>query len=188
MENLRRLQECNKKKITFKQAFFQYGMAEIDKPLKELNEKEEFSALVNWALNKLPPFHSMDLRQRASGVIYQTSLHKCGRQVRVGKPMVKTDFPGTIVYDWPEEVKYDTLGVDVITRSTLRADIINVAKMKGKLLTAQQVTELANPQINWNDQPQVETPQIKLVQTERNCWDVVLTEEERNLLSEFLDV
>jgi len=62
--------------------------------------------------------------------------------------------------------------------------------MEGRLLTAQQISELANPEgpIDWNYQPQVESPQIKLVQTERNCWDVVLTEEERNLLGEFLDI
>jgi len=52
-------------------------------------------------------------------------------------------------------------------------------------LTERQVI---NPQVNWNEQPQMEQPHVKLVQTERNCWDVVLTEEERNLLGEFLDV
>ena len=60
MENLRKLQECNKRNITFKQTFYQLGMTDVDKPLRELNEKEEFSALANWVLNKLPQFHSMD--------------------------------------------------------------------------------------------------------------------------------
>ena len=48
---------------------------------------------------------------------------------------------------------------------------------------------MTNPQgpPDWDYEPQVESPQIKLVQTERNCWDVVLTEE-RNLLGEFLEV
>ena len=36
--------------MTFKQAFCSMGITEFDKPLKELNEKEEFSTLVNWAL------------------------------------------------------------------------------------------------------------------------------------------
>jgi len=54
-------------------------------------------------------------------------------------------------------------------------------------LSEEQVSELLNPQIDWNNQQRVETQQIKLLQTERNCWDVVLTEEERNLIGEFLD-
>jgi len=39
MENLKRLRECNKKDITFKQAFFQFGVTDYDKALKGLNEK-----------------------------------------------------------------------------------------------------------------------------------------------------
>jgi len=185
---LRKLQECNKRNITFKQAFFQLGMTEVDKPLRGLNEKEEFSALVNWALNKLPPFHSMDLRQKVNGEIYQTSIHKSGRQIIVGKPTFKTGHPGAILYNWPKEMKYELLDVEAITTSVRRGDIVNVAKMEGRLLTEQQIAEKENPQINWNYQPQEKSPQIKLVETERNCWDVVLTEEERNLLGEFLDI
>jgi len=30
--------------------------------------------------------------------------------------------------------------------------------------------------------------QIRLVQTDRNCWDVVLTEEERGIIGELLDI
>jgi len=102
--------------------------------------------------------------------------------------MSKTNHPGAILYDWPEEMKYELLDVETITISEIRADIVNVAKMEGRLLTAQQITELVNPQIDWNYQPQVKYPQIRLMQTERNCWDVVLTEEERNLIGEFMDI
>ena len=174
--------------MSFKQAFFQYGITGFDKRLKELNEEEEFSALVNWALNKLPYFHSMDLRRRVNGGIYQTPIHKNGREIRVRKPIFKTDYPGAIGYDWLEEITYDTLDVGIIDASTTRADIINAAKMEGKLLNAQQVSNIARGQNEWEYEPQEETPPIKLIQTERNCWDVVLTEEERNLLGEFLDV
>ena len=31
-------------------------------------------------------------------------------------------------------------------------------------------------------------PRITMRQTDRNCWEVVLTEEERELINEFLDV
>jgi len=85
-------------------------------------------------------------------------------------------------------MKYELLDVEAITTSVRRGDIVNVAKMEGRLLTEQQIAEKENPQINWNYQPQEKSPQIKLVETERNCWDVVLTEEERNLLGEFLDI
>jgi len=174
--------------MTFKQAFFQFGLTDHDKALKELNEKEEFSALVNWALNKLPQFQSMDLRHRMNDKIYQTSINKSGRHLVVGKPMLKINHPGTILYDWYEEPTYESLNVGIITNSAQRADVINAAKIKGRLLTAQQVTEIMNLQIDWTYQPHVESPQIRLVQTERNCWDVVLTEEERNIIGEFLDI
>jgi len=39
-------------------------MTRFNKTLRELNEEEEFSALVNWTLNKLPLLHSIDLRQK----------------------------------------------------------------------------------------------------------------------------
>jgi len=70
----------------------------------------------------------------------------------------------------------------------LRADVINVAKMNGRLLPRQEIEEQENPQTNWDDEEPQEIPQIKLVQTDKNCWDVVLTEEEKNIISEFLEV
>jgi len=173
--------------MSFKQAFFQCGITGFDKRLKDLNEEEEFSALINWALNKLQYFHSMDLRYRVNGSIYQTPSHKNGREIRVGKPRLKIHHPGAITYDWDEETKYTTLEVDKITASVERADIINAAKKKGILLSKQQISELARPEgpPDWDYPLQVESPQVELIQTERNCWDEVLTEEERNLLSEF---
>jgi len=84
--------------MTFKQAFFQFGVTEYDKVLKGLNEKEEFSALVNWVLNKLPPFHNMDLRHKVNDELYQTAIHKRAREIRVGKPMLKTRYNGAIRY------------------------------------------------------------------------------------------
>jgi len=74
MEHLRRLQECNKRNTTLRKAFVQFGITEYDKPLKELNEKEEFSALINWAINHLPVAESMDLRHRVNDKLYQTKL------------------------------------------------------------------------------------------------------------------
>jgi len=187
MEYLRRLQECHEKHISIKQAFFRIGMTDDGKPLKQLKDQEEFSALVNWAINKLPLFQSMDLRLKVSGIIYETLLYKCGGQVRVGK-IRRKDQVGAIAYDWPEGAVYDSLKVDMITASVYRADIINAAKMNGKLLTRQEIEKQENSQREWHSAIQETIPKIKLVQTERNCWDVVLTEEERELIEEFLEV
>ena len=188
MENLRKLQECSKRNITFKQAFHPLGMTEVEKPLKDLKEKEEFSALVNWALNRLPPFYSMDLRQKVDDKIYQTPLQYNGKQIRARKTILKTDHPRAITYDWPAEMTYESLTVDMITMSAKRADIINAAKMEGKSLTEQPVTELANPQLDWKCLSTVEQTPIELTQPEKNYCKVVLNEEERELLNEFLDV
>ena len=98
MENLKRLQDCNKRNITFRQAFYQLGMTEFDKKIGELNDKEEFSALVNWAMNKLQPFHSMDLRHRVNDEIYQTSIHRSAREIRVGRPTLSIKNPEAIKY------------------------------------------------------------------------------------------
>ena len=143
--------------------------------------------MVNWALNKLPQFHSMDLRHKVNGDLYQTYIHKSGG-IRVGKPTFITRCPGAITYDWNKELTYEKLDVDAITTSVMRADIINAAKMEGRLVSEQQISEQLNPQTDWSSLWPEEHTQIKLVQTERNCWDAVLTEEERNLIGEFLDI
>ena len=51
MDELQKLHLCHERKITFKQAFFCKGMSDENTPLKQLKDQEEFSALVNWALN-----------------------------------------------------------------------------------------------------------------------------------------
>jgi len=48
--------------------------------------------------------------------------------------------------------------------------------------------EVEEEPIELEQQQQVASQQISLVQTDRNCWNVVLTEEERNLLGELLDI
>ena len=111
----------------------QFGVTEYDKPLKELNDKEEFSTLINWAINQLPSFESMDLRHRVNGKLYQTSLHKKAREILVGKPKEKDNQDEAVTYDWPEYVTYETLAVNIITISMLRANVINDAKKRGTI-------------------------------------------------------
>jgi len=122
MKHLRRLQECNKRNTTLRKAFAKFGVTEDDKPLKEMNEKEEFSTLVNWAINQLPSYESMDLRHQVNGKLYQTNIHKKNREIAVGKPKEKDNQDGAVRYDWPEQVTYETLDEKIITISMLRAD------------------------------------------------------------------
>jgi len=157
----------------------QFGVTEYDKPLKELNDKEEFSTLINWAINQLPSFESMDLRHRVNGKLYQTSLHKKAREILVGKPKEKDNQDEAVTYDWPEYVTYETLAVNIITISMLRANVINDAKRKGQFLSEQEVTARVHPQNDWN---------VEELQMGENGENRVLTEEEMELINEFLQV
>jgi len=116
MEHPRKLQECYEKRMSFRKVFISLGMVNENKPLKQLSDEETFSALVNWSIHKLPMWHSMILRISWNGAIYQTILRKSQKYLRMGKIVRVTD-PGGIVYDWPEETKYDSLDVSIIESS-----------------------------------------------------------------------
>ena len=132
MENLRKLQECNKRNTTFKRAFAKFGVTRDDTLLKEMNEEEEFSALVNWAINQLPEYEDMDLRYKVNGKVYQTTLRKRSREIRVGKTREEDYQDEVITYGWPEDVTYETLNVDIIAISVLRAKVMIEAKNKDR--------------------------------------------------------
>ena len=149
----------------------------------------------------------MVLRAKDNGAIYQTVIRNCRRQLRVGKIVRVTG---------PEETTYDSLDVSIIESSICRANVINVERGYdlSVLERTQQAQEQADdlvlseansqPQEEQNDdeyeeerlQPEEERavdvtrniPRITMRQTDRNCWEVVLTEEERELINEFLDV
>jgi len=125
-EYLNCLHECNARRMSFRQAFSALGMADKNKPLKQLNDKELFGALVNWAIHKMPKLHSMVLRV-THGAIYQTVLVKDLKNLRVGK-MVRVTGPGGIANDWPESTRYGSLNVSIIEASVHRANVINVEK------------------------------------------------------------
>jgi len=156
----------------------QFGVTEYNKPLKKLNEKEEVSTLVNWVINQLPVYESMDLRHRVNGKLYQTKLHKKGREISVGRPKEKDEQAETVTYDWPEHVTYETLDVNIITISAIRADTINAAKKRGQVLSQQEVTARVVPQIDWN---------MEGFQMGEN-GERVLTAEDMELINEFLCV
>ena len=178
MENLYMLQECNKKSITFKQAFGKFGVTRNNKQMKEMNEEEEFSALVNWAINKLPEYEDIDLICKVNGKIYQTNLSRKSRSVRVGKTKEKESHDEDKTYAWPENMTYETLDVNIITISMLRAKAMNEARSQGQDLSEQEATARVFPQIDWN-----------VEEIEKGLGaDRVLTEEEMELINEFLQV
>ena len=202
MEYLRRLHECNERRMNFRQAFLSLGIVNDSKPLRQLNDEETFSALANWAIHKLPILHTMILRINVDGAIYQTVVRNSKRQLRVGK-IVRVTGPGGIGYDWPEETKYDSLDVSIIENSVYRANIINVERghdlsVRERTQQAQEqaddiildisAEERSQPEEEQADEISWDIPRITMRQTERNCWEVVLTKEERELIDEFLEI
>jgi len=175
MENLRRLQECNKKTTTLKRAFAKFGVTDHNKRLKDMDEKEEFSALVNWALNELPSYEDMYLRHKVDGQLYQTSIRKRHTERVVGKPKVKDCQEEAITYDWPEHATYENLDEKIIAISVLRADVKNEARKQGKELAKEEIKVF--PQIDWSAGLQQKDGEI-----------VKISEEEMELLNEFLQV
>jgi len=178
MENLQMLQECNKRSITFKKAFGKFGVTRNDKLLKEMTGEEEFSALVNWAINKLPKYEEMHLRCKIDDQVYQAKLSRKEKNVRTGRIKEKEHQKEAITYAWPENASYENLDVDVIAISILRAKAMNEAKSKGQELSEQEATASVFPNIDWN---------MEEIQKGLGA-DRVLTEEEMELVNEFLQV
>ena len=198
MEDILKLQECHKRNITFKQAFFSRGMVDESIPLKQLSAKEEFSALVNWSRYQLPKHQKMDLRVDMEGVTYQTTLNKDKNKIRVGE-IVRKNGPGAIRYDWLPETKYHSLHLAEIEASMKRADLINDAKMKGQELTQEMIVQYATAS---NDEKAevitgnvgtsedmstiIRMTQMKPKETE-HCCEMAVTEEEIELINSFLE-
>ena len=198
MEDLSKLHLCHERQITFKQAFFCKGMSDENTPLKQLKAQEEFSALVNWALHGLVSDENMILRVREKGLTYQTILHKIDRRIQVGR--IKQIYgTGAMRYDWQDEIKYHSLSVSEINASAKRADVINDAITNRQDMMQQQAerprderpTEMPNEETPGSSSPQdllSTIPSIRLRETEPNLWEVVMTEEEKELIAEFLEV
>jgi len=203
-EYLNYLRECNERRITFKQAFSALGMVDKNKPLKQLTNEETFSALVNWALHRMPKLHSITLRI-VHGDIYQTVLLKSLTRIRVGK-LVRVTGPGGTAYDWPPNTKYESLEVAIIEESVHRADVINVEQgydismiekgpqaqeqtdelaMEESAQETEQATE--HDEEEQNDEMFGDIPRMAMRQTGPDQWQVILTEEERELINELLE-
>jgi len=157
-------------------------MLNENKPIRILGEEEEFSALVNWAINKLPDLQNMILRISVNGEIYHTVLRSSKRHIRVGR-IIRLAGPGAITYDWTEDEKYESLTASKIEESAFRANVINIERgCEINTAGTSRTTEEQLVEEDW------EIPQIRMRQTKENCWEVVLTTEERELIDEFLEI
>ena len=177
---------------------FGEGMSDENKPLKQLKDQEEFSALVNWALHSLVKDEDMILRVKEKGLTYQTILRKTDRKIRVGR-ITHIYGTGAMKYDWPDEIKYHSLFLDEINASAKRADVINEAITSRQVMMHQQAerprderqVEVPNAETPGSSSAQdflPTIPNIRLRETETNLWEVVMTEEEKELIAEFLEV
>jgi len=204
-EYLNYLEECSARRMGFKQAFRSLGMVDKNKPLKQLNDKESFCALVNWAIHRMPRLHSMVLRVKY-GAVYQAVIVKSLKNLRVGK-LERVAEPGGIAYEWPEATRYDSLEVEIINASVQRANEFNMQRgydksvLERALQAQKQADEIMNEECPQDPQSEEEmeqdeastsekpwsTPKITLRQDESNVWQVVLTEQERELIDEFLE-
>ena len=204
-EYLNYLEECSARRMGFKQAFGALGMADKNKPLKQLNDKESFSALVNWAIHRMPRLHSMVLRVKY-GAVYQAIIVKSLKNLRVGK-LERVAEPGGIAYEWPEDTRYDSLEVEIINASVQRANEFNAQRgydksvLQRTLQAQKQAEQIMSEECPQDPQSEEEmeqeeastsekpwkTPKITLRQDESNVWQVVLTEQERELIDEFLE-
>ena len=80
-------------------------------------------------------------------------------------------------------MKYEALTASKIEESAFRANVINIERgcEVNTAGTSRTVEEQA-AENSW------EIPQIRMRQTQENCWEVILTEEERELIDEFLEI
>jgi len=124
----------------------------------------------------------MKLRHKANGDLYQIIISKQAREIRVIKPKLQANCEGAINYEWPEEATYENLNVAIIAASVERAETINKNKMYEQLGYVQKIEEQESSQNGGDTSMPLEES------TKENDGNVVLTEEEMELIYEFLKV
>ena len=121
-------------------------------------------------------------------VTYETTVHKDQYKIRVGE--IKTCGPGVIRYDWREGLLYCSLNLWEINEGIQRADIINKARIEKQKEQQEPVVEGHQRELVNVDAEILaitsNVPNIRMQKNDKNCWEIVLTEEERQLIDEFL--
>jgi len=121
-------------------------------------------------------------------VTYETTVHKDQYKIRVGE--IKTCGPGVIRYDWREGPLYCSLNLWEINEGIQRADIINKARIEKQKEQQEPVVEGHQRELVNVDAEILaitsNVPNIRMQKNDKNCWEIVLTEEERQLIDEFL--
>ena len=130
----------------------------------------------------------MTLRADMEGITYETIVYKDQYKIRVGK--IKTCGPGVIRYNWREGLLYCSLDLREINEGIQRANTINETGMARQQIQQEQVMDISQPELVNGDSEiwaiTANIPRIRMRETDTNCWEVVLNEEERQLIDEFL--
>ena len=147
-----------------------------------------FSTLVNWILHEMPKYGRMVLRADMEGTTYETIVYKNQYKIRVGT--IKKCGPGMMRYDWKEGLLYCTLDLREIDEGITRANLANGVERGEQQIQQGQVLERPQPE-GVNEASEIlaitsEIPRIRMIETSTNCWEVILNEEERQLIDEFL--
>jgi len=131
MEILRMMQDSYRSTINVKKTFCWVGFSEpsqLDKPIKDMNKKEEFSCVMNWIMHKMPKREAVTIRFEALGEAYQAKIVHNGQRLHVNKPILMPTITKATFYDWEEGETYHTLTAEKIRNSTQRADQMNHQK------------------------------------------------------------
>ena len=125
------LQDCYRGAVSVKKTFCWIGFHEasqLDKPIKDMNNKEEFSCIMNWIMHKMPKRKAVIIRFDVCGVTYQVKISHNGQRLCVNKPTLVTTIDEATLYDWQGEETYRTLTVEKICNSIQGADQKNKQK------------------------------------------------------------
>ena len=128
MEILRMLRDCHKGNSSVKKTFCWVGFSkpsQLDKPIKDMNEEEEFSCVMNWIMHKMPQREAVIIRFEVLGHAYQAKIGHNGQRLYVNKPILMPTINKPTFYDWEREETYHTLTADKIRNSTQKADQLN---------------------------------------------------------------
>jgi len=80
------------------------------------------------------------------------------------------------------------LQYEAISNAETTEDMTEDVETSGDKTSSAETTEVITEDVGTSgNMARPRMPQIKLRETEKNCWQVILTEEERELIDEFLE-
>jgi len=115
------------KEIRMKDAFACMGIHDMElrrRPFKEMDEEMVVACLINWMMNSMPNNRKFRLRVKAADEVYQITISKYCRYLRVETIVKLTkEKNNEVLYDWDEETTYDNLAIEKIEAAMERANV-----------------------------------------------------------------